>query len=116
MTAFFPACGFFYICCGCVCLAGVTGCGLALLAPLLLSPASRVPPTSPLRDGPGHFIPRPCRYISRWRGAPSRSARSPLPRGGSGGRGVTRPAAQNFAPQMSRHVGCERVVLGVCQS
>ena len=81
------------------CLAGVIGHGRALLAgeipsvtllvSLPLSPASRVPPTGPLRDGPRHFVPRPCDDIFRRRGAPSRSARSPPPRGGSGGRGVT---------------------------
>ena len=83
------------------CLTGVAGRGraprtgetpsVALLALLPLSLALLVlPPTGPLRDGPGHFVPHPCHDIFLWRGAPSRSARSPPPRGGSGGRGVTR--------------------------
>ena len=65
MFPFLPVAYFIYDCCWC--LAGVTGHGRAplagetpsvtLLAPLPLSPASRVPPTGPLRDGPGHFVP-----------------------------------------------------------
>ena len=87
-----------------MCLAGVTGCGralraretpsVALLAPFPLSPASRVPSTGPLRDGPGHFVLRPYYDIFHWRGAPSRSTRSPPPRGESRGRGITEKDAE----------------------
>ena len=82
-----------------MCLACVTGYGLALrtgetssvalLVPLPLSPASRVPPTGPLRDGPGHFVSVLVTIFPA--GVALRPVPPALPHlgAGAGGRGVT---------------------------
>ena len=79
------------------------------LFPLLL----KFLPTGPLRDGLGHFYPRLCSNL------PICVALHPvLPALPHLGAGVGGGASQGGirAARISRHVGCERVVLGVCQS